>query len=64
MKQLRGFQRLTLKPGQSRRVTFDLAAAQLAFYERDGRWLRRNGEREGLPRARFAYPASLRGDRA
>jgi beta-glucosidase len=39
IKQLRGFERLTLKPGESRRVSFDLSASQVAFYDRDGRWI-------------------------
>ncbi|AYV49407.1 beta-glucosidase [Caulobacter flavus] len=36
VKELRGFARLTLKPGERRRVTFTLAAAQLAIWSPDG----------------------------
>ena len=36
VKELRGFARLTLKPGERRRVTFILAAAQLAIWSPDG----------------------------
>ncbi|HEU4600856.1 MAG TPA: beta-glucosidase BglX [Steroidobacteraceae bacterium] len=38
VQQLRGFKRVTLKPGESARVTFQLSAAQLALYDKDGRW--------------------------
>ncbi|RAK57671.1 glycoside hydrolase family 3 N-terminal domain-containing protein [Phenylobacterium deserti] len=37
VKELRGFKRLTLRPGETRRVSFRLAAAQTAFWEA-GRW--------------------------
>ncbi|MFY8144296.1 MAG: glycoside hydrolase family 3 C-terminal domain-containing protein, partial [Caulobacter sp.] len=37
VKELRGFHRLTLKPGESRRLTFALSARQCAFWEA-GRW--------------------------
>jgi beta-glucosidase len=37
VKELRGFRRVRLAPGQLRRVTFRLAAEQLAFTDRDGR---------------------------
>jgi beta-glucosidase len=36
VKELRGFRRVTLAPGERRRVTFELAAEQLAFTGRDG----------------------------
>jgi beta-glucosidase len=35
VKELKGFQRLHLKPGESRTVTFTLPAAALAFYNRE-----------------------------
>ena len=35
VKELRGFARVPLDPGQTRSVTFDLAADQLAFHDRD-----------------------------
>jgi beta-glucosidase len=34
---VRGFQRVTLRPGQSRRVTFSVPASALACVGRDGR---------------------------
>jgi beta-glucosidase len=37
VKELRGFRRVRLAPGERRRVTFRLAAEQLAFTGRDGR---------------------------
>jgi beta-glucosidase len=39
VQQLRGFKRVTLGPGESTRVSFRLSAAQLAFYDKEGRWL-------------------------
>ena len=39
VKQLKGFQRVTLKPGETRRVTFRLDVSQLAFYDRDMRFV-------------------------
>jgi beta-glucosidase len=37
VKELRGFRRVRLTPGQRRRVTFRLAGEQLAFTDREGR---------------------------
>jgi beta-glucosidase len=37
VKELRGFRRVRLAPGERRRVTFRLAAEQLAFTDREGR---------------------------
>jgi beta-glucosidase len=39
VKELRGFARVTLEPGQRRTVTFTLGAEQLAFVDEPGRWL-------------------------
>jgi beta-glucosidase len=38
VKELKGFQKVELAPGQSREVTFTLKAADLAFYTASGRW--------------------------
>ncbi len=38
MKELKGFERIELEPGQSRDVTFTLTAGDLAFYNAQGRW--------------------------
>lgn len=35
VKELKGFKRITLAPGESRKVEFSLAPEQLAFYDRD-----------------------------
>lgn len=42
--ELRGWQRLTLAPGESREVAFDLDAAALGFWTRDGRWVVEPGD--------------------
>ena len=38
VRRLDGFQRVSLKPGQSRTVTFKLAPANLGFYNNQGRF--------------------------
>ena len=44
VKELRGFARVTLEPGEGRTITFSLAAEQLAFVDVPGRWLVEPGE--------------------
>jgi beta-glucosidase len=39
VKELKGFERLTLKPGERRRVQFTLTREQLGFYDRDMRFV-------------------------
>jgi beta-glucosidase len=38
VKELKGFQKVTLQPGESREVTFTLTAKDLAFYTASGKW--------------------------
>jgi beta-glucosidase len=38
VKELKGFQKIELEPGESRTVTFTLTAEDLAFYTPDGSW--------------------------
>lgn len=38
VKELKGFERISLEPGDSRRVTFTLSPDDLAFYTAEGRW--------------------------
>jgi beta-glucosidase len=38
IKELKGFQKVELQPGESREVTFTLKACDLAFYNASGRW--------------------------
>jgi beta-glucosidase len=45
VKELRGFHRLSLKPGETRRVTFKLSARQCAFWEA-GKWRIQKGRIE------------------
>jgi beta-glucosidase len=44
VKELKGFVRVSLQPGQGCRVTFELAAAQLGFYDREMRFVVEPGE--------------------
>lgn len=46
VKELKGFQRLTLQPGQSCQVTFTLYSAQLAFYDGEMAYVIEPGEFE------------------
>ncbi|MCM1267739.1 MAG: glycoside hydrolase family 3 C-terminal domain-containing protein [Bacteroidales bacterium] len=38
VKELAGFQRISLKPGEKRKVVFEVAASQMAFLDKDMRW--------------------------
>jgi beta-glucosidase len=38
VKELKGFERVTVAPGESKDVTFTLSAADLAFYTAAGEW--------------------------
>lgn len=44
VKELKGFERITLKPAEKRRVQFTLAPEQLGFYNRDMRFVVEPGE--------------------
>ena len=44
VRELKGFQRVTLKPGEKRRIEFTLAFEQLAFYNREMRFVVEPGE--------------------
>jgi beta-glucosidase len=44
VKELKGFQRLRLKPGEKRRVSFELGPDDLAFYGRDMTLITEPGE--------------------
>jgi len=44
LKELKGFERITLKPGERRRVEFTLSTEQLGFYDRNMRFVVEPGE--------------------
>jgi len=44
VKELRGFQRITLQPGEKRQVEFVLGSEQLGFYNRELKWVVEPGE--------------------
>ena len=46
VRELKGFQRVTLSPGETRTVTFTLHTDDLGFYGRDDRWRVEPGEFE------------------
>ena len=48
VKELKGFQRLTLAPGAKRTLTFVVSAAQMAFYDRKMHYVVEPGEVEVL----------------
>ena len=41
---LRGFDKISLKPGESRKVTFTIPASDLAFVGYDGHWVIEKGD--------------------
>jgi beta-glucosidase len=44
VKELKGFQRITLKPGEKRTIEFPLASEQLGFWNRDNRFVVEPGD--------------------
>ncbi len=44
VQELKGFQRVTLEPGEQRRVQFTFGAAELGFYDREMKWTVEPGE--------------------
>jgi beta-glucosidase len=44
VKRLRGFEKISLGPGESRQVSFELPASDLAFVGADGRWRLEEGD--------------------
>jgi beta-glucosidase len=44
VQELKGFQRVSLRPGERRRVTFSLTREHLGFYNRDMMWVVEPGE--------------------
>ncbi|MFY0407047.1 beta-glucosidase BglX [Solicola sp. PLA-1-18] len=46
VRRLRGFERVTLEPGERRRVTFELTPADVGFYDRDAKFVIERGEVE------------------
>ena len=44
IRRLRNFEKVSLKPGESKTVTFRLPASDLAFVDAAGRWLLEPGE--------------------
>ena len=52
--ELKSFLRLTLEPGESRRITFRVPVGQLGFYDRDLSVRRRAGRDRGVPRSSSA----------
>ncbi len=44
VRELKGFERITLKPGQSKTITFTLPASELAFFGKEGKFIVEPGE--------------------
>ena len=43
-RRLRGFEKISLQPGESKTVTFRLPARELSFVGQDGRWMLEEGD--------------------
>lgn len=39
VRELKGFQKILLQPGESREITFELSANELGYYDTEGHWL-------------------------
>jgi beta-glucosidase len=48
VKRLRRFEKLELQPGESRRVHFSLQPRELAFVDRENRWVAERGKFSAL----------------
>jgi beta-glucosidase len=46
VRQLKGFQKILLQPGESKQVTFQIPSQELGFYETDGKWVVQPGNFE------------------
>lgn len=46
VRELKGFQKVLLQPGESREVSFDLPAEKLGYYDSNGHWLVEPGQYE------------------
>jgi beta-glucosidase len=44
VRELKGFQKILLQPGETRDVTFTLSPKELGFYDADGHWIVQSGE--------------------
>jgi len=44
VRELKGFQKILLQPGESREVTFSLSPHELGFFDSDGHWIVQPGE--------------------
>jgi len=44
VRELKGFQKITLQPGEARDVKIELSPAELGYYNADGRWLEEPGK--------------------
>ena len=44
VKELAGFKRITLKPGEKKTVAFEVEASQMAFLDKDMRWKVEKGD--------------------
>lgn len=44
VRELKGFQKIHLQPGETREVTFTLSPNELGFYDAEGHWIAQSGE--------------------
>jgi beta-glucosidase len=61
VRELKGFQKILLQPGETRDVTFTLSPHQLGFYDADGHWIVQPGEYQVwiCPNSASGQPASF-----
>jgi beta-glucosidase len=61
VRELKGFQRVALKPGEKRNVRFVITEQELGYYDADGQWLVEHGDFDVwiAPNAAAGKPARL-----
>jgi beta-glucosidase len=61
VRELKGFQKILLQPGETRDVTFTLSPNELGFYDADGHWIVQPGEYQAwiCPNSASGQPAAF-----
>jgi beta-glucosidase len=61
VRELKGFQKILLQPGETRDVSFTLSPKELGFYDADGHWIVQPGEYQVwiCPDSASGQPASF-----
>ncbi|MEI9960684.1 MAG: fibronectin type III-like domain-contianing protein [Limisphaerales bacterium] len=55
VRELKGFQKILLQPGESREVTFAISGQELGYYDAKGQWLVEPGKISTMDRERCRF---------